>query len=207
MFLDLVDSVSAKAGFLEVFPFEAGSQDIGKLVISGKKAGLDGKMIADILRDRYHLETEMSTRDYCLAMFTVGDTDEAFNRMEKAIFEIDAEAKIKANAITLSDENFLAKSLNCGFDVCFDSYLKRRNACVPIYEAFEAECEEIDPDNAIGRISADFIGLYPPGTPILVPGEVFESEDIRQLSEYEHRGYQVTGLNDGRIKVLRETIT
>ena len=66
-------------------------QDIGKLVISVKETNLSGQQLYDILLRKYHLQMEMSCASYVLAMFTVCDTIEAYDRLKKSLFEIDWE--------------------------------------------------------------------------------------------------------------------
>lgn len=73
---------------LHFLPLDA-RQDIGKLVILSAKAGLSGQQIYDILLEEYHLQLEMAAADHCLAMFTIGDSDEAYTRMTDALLAID----------------------------------------------------------------------------------------------------------------------
>ena len=72
---------------LHFLPLDA-RQDIGKLVILSPKAGLSGQQIYDILLEEYHLQLEMAAADHSLAMFTIGDSDEAYTRMTDALLAI-----------------------------------------------------------------------------------------------------------------------
>jgi arginine/lysine/ornithine decarboxylase len=55
-----------------------------------------------------------------------------------------------------------------------------------------------------GRISAEYAYLYPPGSPLIVPGEQISQEAARLLGEYRKAGFSIEGLEkDGQIKVLR----
>lgn len=73
---------------LSFLPLDA-RQDIGKLIIVSAKAGLSGQQIYDILLKKYHLQLEMAAPGYCLAMFTIGDGEEAYRRMTDALLAID----------------------------------------------------------------------------------------------------------------------
>ena len=61
-------------------------------------------------------------------------------------------------------------------------------------EAWDAEKEEILLSQAAGRIAGDFVNLYPPRIPVLVPGEQIEETHCRQLAEYLKEGLNVQGV-------------
>lgn len=52
-----------------------------------------------------------------------------------------------------------------------------------IYEAMEGSCEEVPRAEAVGRISADFYTVYPPGIPVIVPGERITEEMLVKVKE------------------------
>lgn len=52
-----------------------------------------------------------------------------------------------------------------------------------IFEAMEGPCESVSRGDAVGRISADFYTVYPPGIPVIVPGETITEEMIERLKE------------------------
>ena len=55
-----------------------------------------------------------------------------------------------------------------------------------------------------GRISMEYAYLYPPGSPVIVPGERISREAVELLSFYEQQKFQIEGIQEkGRIKVLR----
>ncbi len=57
-------------------------------------------------------------------------------------------------------------------------------------------------DCALGRIAAEFVNLYPPGIPLLVPGEVISAQFVDMIKEYQKKGYTVQGVNDKKVKVV-----
>ncbi len=58
-------------------------------------------------------------------------------------------------------------------------------------------------DEAVGQISAEYAYLYPPGIPLIVPGEQISEEAIRLLLEYRSIGFEIEGLKrQGQIEVL-----
>lgn len=166
---------------LEFVPMEAGKQDIGKLVISAKKIELSGSQLYDILLEKYHLQLEMTAGDYCLAMFTIGDTKEAYDRMAHALLEIDHRYEGKPHMGRLKVVG------------------KEMQSAVSLREAWDCTMEEVPLQQAVGRHVGEFINLYPPGSPILVPGELF-SEEIYSLLQY----YLQNHLNVQGIKQKQE---
>ena len=76
-------------------------QDMGKVVVSCKGAGISGQELYDALRISYHLQLEMAAETYVLAMFTVGDTKEGFERFTRAILEIDGRLAEKSEVSSL----------------------------------------------------------------------------------------------------------
>ncbi len=182
---------------LRFLPLDA-RQDIGKLVILSPKAGLSGQQIYDILLKKYHLQLEMAAADHCLAMFTIGDSDEAYTRMTEALSAIDRD--ITAGKWQGQAE---AKHRDSGED---SLYHRQPRVCLSLADAWDAEKEVIPLAQAAGRIAGDFVNLYPPGIPVLVPGEQVEEIHCRKLAEYSAKGLNVqgvTGTDEYRITVVK----
>ena len=158
-----------------------GGKDIGKLIISGKKCGISGQYIYDILRDRFHLQLEMAAPAYCLAMFTINDTEDAYERMMEACLTIDRE---------------LAGNFVCGDWIKYDSNEGKEKEAdvIPFYEAWAMATEEVMLEDAPGRYAGEFINLYPPGIPYVIPGEKISAEDCRKTMEYISKGLKVQGV-------------
>lgn len=77
--------------------------------------------------------------------------------------------------------------------------------CMSLADAWDAPKEEIPLAQAVGRIAGEFVNLYPPGIPVLVPGEQVEEIHCRLLAQYLQEGLNVqgvTGTTDYRMKVL-----
>lgn len=181
--------------FIPLEDMEAGCQDIGKLVISLPKylsetTVFSGQWLYDMLRNKYHLQCEMSAGNYCLAMFTLADTDEGYERMTAALLELDEEIsgleKTGSEDIpALQYQPVIAYSLAEGWD---------RN-----WELTEAS-------EAIGRPVADFVNLYPPGIPLLVPGEVLTEQLYERFCDYQAKNLKIQGIIKQDDKYLIPTI-
>lgn len=175
------------------------TSDPGKVVISGSNF-YTGKELYDILRNRYHLQPEMCAGNYVLAIMTICDTDEGFERLYTALAELDGEL---ATACTTSGQ---AKRRTFDFSKkrkTLVSLLKERP--VKKYDSWvleEKPFEKIKLTDAAGRISAEYIYLYPPGIPFVVPGEVISCEVMKLFSELQSEGYELQGPSDSECEYL-----
>lgn len=166
---------------LKFLPYEPGKQDVGKLVISTHKSNITGRQLYDILLKQYHLQLELAAENDCLAMFTVGDTEEGYERMTKALLEIDASLESVQRAEN-NDEKTIVPEAKCAEDV------------IPLRKAWDAPQEILPLTQAIGRYVGDFIQVYPPGVPILVPGEKMTREKYDMIVTYIEKQLNVQGL-------------
>lgn len=178
-------------------------QDIGKLVLSVKGTGLSGQKFCDILLERYHLQMEMACESYVLAMFTVGDTEEGYRRLAQAVLELDAElvAQVKPDV----EKRRGNTKHGCYMDDMIKTVTMHASETLLLHEAWDAQKEAVSLELAQERVAGEFINLYPPGTPIVVPGERLTKEVIQLLQKCLKAGLKVQGINkDERIIVLRE---
>lgn len=187
---------------LKFVPFKEKEQDIGKLVISSNNKGLSGQQIYDMLLTDYHLQLEMAAGGYCLAMFTIGDGIEAYQRLAQALLAIDK--KIDACMEIVQEE---AVWDGVGKAAEMDNQ-KGNNfkAAIPLAQAWDMATEAVPLEKAVGRYVADFINLYPPGVPLLVPGEVLDQGLYEQVRLYREQGLSVQGIEENapyNIKVLK----
>ena len=162
------------------------TSDPGKIVIS---AGgfYTGKELYDILRERYRLQPEMCAGCYVLAIATVCDTDEGFKRLYRALEELDGE--MKESSVKGSTEDKRNKTL-----VSLLETRPEQKCCS--WEMEQAEKETLRLADAAGKISAEYIYLYPPGIPFIVPGEVIGSDVTAGLLAIKDLGYELQGMSD-----------
>ena len=153
--------------------------DPGKIIIGTGESGLSGRQLYDILREKYHLQMEMSANDYVIAMASIMDTDEGFERLTAALHEIDMQCTQKKR--TSAGEK--------GFDV-------KPEVFCSIGEALEMQEESVALAESIGRISREFVYLYPPGIPLIVPGEKISTPLVAYLKEAMEARLTVQGLAD-----------
>lgn len=162
--------------------------DPSKIILSVEHSNISGTELKDILREKYDIELEMDSRYYALAMTSIADTTDGFLRFITALEEIDRSlVKVKKE--------------ECNYEFV----LQHPEPVLKPSEAFEQEIVYSKLNQSAGKISGAFIGLYPPGIPILVPGERIESSMITYIEEAVRIGLTVTGLSgvfDDEIKVL-----
>lgn len=180
--------------------------DNGKLVFSVKNCGLNGKQLFSLLYNKYHVELEMENLTYGIAMTSICDTKENFDKLWKAISEID-EMCVKNS---LSEyENFRACLKNHKFNAKeFSNIISILEGNTPkILESWQCrgkEIEMVELKEAVGRIAGKYVMIYPPGVPILVPGEKILKETVENISQYLYNGYNVLGLSEEQIIVLKD---
>lgn len=172
--------------------------DIGKLVISVQHTSASGRKLYDVLREEYHLQPEMAASDYVLAIMTISDTEEGWQRLADALLQIDGRIEEEKIIDTVEDECMTAKETNTSATALPQAAVGMTASC-----AFHREREEVSLAESEGRIAANFINLYPPGVPILVPGEVVSQEILMQLEGYLSIGLSVQGVTpEGKVSVV-----
>ncbi len=168
--------------------------DPGKLIISTVGTGITGRDLYDILRNEYAIQPEMAAETYCLMILTLMDEQEGFDRVENAIKCIDEKLFAADNK---------RKGNNNNSDTVCRLYAKRAKQIITAYKAFEGSRQDIEAADAKGLISADYISLYPPGIPLLVPGEEITAEHIEGIEEAMRSKLNVQGITkDGRIGIV-----
>lgn len=192
--------------------------DRSKFVISVKDAPLSSHELYEILLRKYHLQMEMLAGTYVLAMTTVGDTEEGLNRLKEALFEIDAELDRIITAEKTEDQKNDAMPAFVGKQPALKKVWTIAEA-VNIREAYEAgeSCadsggdieknqdstrmlfvkgykEKVSFEDSTGHISLEYAYLYPPGSPLIVPGERISKEAVEILHWYQEHDFSIEGL-------------
>ena len=159
--------------------------DPSKLLLQAE--GMSGKEFYDYLRLEHQLQPEMCTDAYVLLMTSMFDTDEMYQRLIQACDQLDTK-----------------------LDVCFDNVsdghlhgLPRPYREVTPAQAMWMPMETISITDSIGRISAEYAYQYPPGIPLLVPGERIEENVLYRLLHQAQIGLEIQGLDDIHGSVIR----
>ena len=170
---------------------EAYDWDDSKLMIYAGTMG--GEALHLELLGHYHLQMEMVSADYVLGMTSLMDTDEGMRRLVTALHEIDEKNRKTDLGGEVPEAGFTAR-------------MYRENPRrMQIYQALDLPYREVPFDEAVGKMAADYVYLYPPGIPLIVPGEIITEEFIRHIRECRERKLNVEGQGNlalGRIKIV-----
>lgn len=179
--------VSPEIGTAGVFDY-----DRSKLLFSTRYASMTGSELAQILLEKYHIQVEMETEHYVLALAAVGDSGEGFERLCQAIEEINQEEAQKKKEKRETEEPKAGRTAYTSL-----------SQFMSITEAMESESEIRKLEESVGRISAEFGYLYPPGIPLIVPGEQITGQFIRNMRIYMEEGLYLQGLEDYTNETIR----
>lgn len=154
-------------------------------------AGLSGRELYDILRNEYRIQPEMAADDYCLLIMTIMDTGEGFERLINALKCIDEKLdKIKTKET--------GKGSVCGRGINKVLYGSRPVKRMSVAEAADKRTVYLSLHEAAGRTAASYVYLYPPGIPVLVPGEEISAEMAGALESAADRGLKVQGITEDK---------
>ena len=164
------------------------ARDPSKILICAERAGLHGQELAEVLTENYHLEMEMASGHYVTALTTLMDTQEGFDRLFAALREIDR----------LNQKQSPDTEDTQGTDRRFttDEIYRRAEKVLEITEAMDAPKRTVPLMESEGFISGEFVYLYPPGIPILAPGERVTEEILETLRICRKRNMEVEGMKD-----------
>jgi len=156
-----------------------------KIVISTKNAIISGVDLADILRREYHLEVEMASLEYIIAIITVCDTKEGISRLINAVKSIDSKLEKSVKEDSIKNQE-----------------IELPETGISLSEAYSKEYVLKDIEDTEGLISAEYIIIYPPGSPVIVPGEVYNKEIIDRIKLCLEKGLCVQGLENKKVRVI-----
>lgn len=151
--------------------------DRTKLCINASELGLVGIELYNILRDEYGIQVEFGDINNILAVCSIGDTEENLNKLVDALRDISIRFSTRSSLEFRYE--YIAPTVK----------LSPRKAYYMPYESLPL-------DQCKGRISRDFIMCYPPGVPILAPGELISTEIISHLRYAYEKGCSLTGISD-----------
>ncbi|MDE6788574.1 MAG: aminotransferase class I/II-fold pyridoxal phosphate-dependent enzyme, partial [Ruminococcus sp.] len=161
--------------------------DVSKLSIYTLPIGLAGIEVYDLLRDEYDIQIEFGDLGNILAYLSVGDRKRDIERLISAMAEI---------------KRRFGKS---GADMLTQEYISPVVAEAP-RRAFYADKISLPLDESVGRVCTEFVMCYPPGIPILAPGELITKDIVDYIRYAKEKGCQMTGTEDINIERLNVLI-
>ena len=151
--------------------------DLAKLSIHTRDIGLAGIEVYDILRDDYDIQIEFGDIGNILAIISVGDTYLMIERLISSLSQI---------------EHIHRRPTAGMFD---HEYISPEVAAVP-KRAFFAPKRAVPIEKSAGMVCAEFVMCYPPGIPILAPGERITPEILEYIAYAKEKGCFMTGTED-----------
>jgi arginine/lysine/ornithine decarboxylase len=162
--------------------------DQGKILISAQGSGLTGQELSETLRSDHHIEMEMAYGDHALAMTSVCDTDAAMDALADALLAIDRTLSSTAGEHTSNGVTLI--------------FALPEKQC-EIWQALESEKAVCPLEQAEGQTAVEYVWAYPPGIPLLVPGERISAEFIRQVHTLLDKGTKVYSDAEGLPENIR----
>ena len=162
--------------------------DVTKLSVNTLDIGLAGIEVYDLLRDEYNIQIEFGDLGNILAYLSVGDRLQDVERLVSALSEV-------RRRFSRSKAGLMAQE-----------YIDPQVVVSP-QDAFYAKNESLPLRETEGRVCSEFVMCYPPGIPILAPGERITSEILDYIEYAKEKGCSMTGPENPeieRLNVLKE---
>ena len=139
--------------------------DNSKITILTNNTNISGYELMKTLRTEYDIELEMASFNYAIAYTGIGVSKKSLDKLAFALFDIDKSLYYEnCKKIALNNLNLIRK--------------------FSIKESTIFDSEEFDIENSVSKISAEYVWVYPPGIPILTPGEVITEEILNLFQKY-----------------------
>lgn len=158
--------------------------DPTRLVISVRKLGMTGFDALKILSEHYQVELEMADYYNIIAVVSLGTTREDVKRLVSS----------------LKDLSISRDKVRCSSDV---QHPRLPPVKLSPRKAWMASSRYVDLIKSIGLISAEIISVYPPGIPVICPGEEITPDVIDYLLMVRRLGLRCQGAGDVRLKTIR----
>lgn len=150
-------------------------RDLSKILL--RIDGYSGKELLEILHKNYNIDMEMADPLYVLALTTIMNDENDYNKLYNAIKSI-----AKENGVVSKNKISKIKSI------------PQEEVKFPPYQAYYMDSENMILEESLGKVSAATIISYPPGIPLIVPGEIITGEIINYISYLKDLNIAISGL-------------
>lgn len=164
--------------------------DPTKLTVSVKELGVRGYDVERMLREEFNIEVELSDLYNILCIVSWGDEEDDLHRLVEALTSIAASCQHRRGP----------------------GLVKVNSPSMPVLAmtpraAFYAHTETVSLQASVGRTIAEMIMVYPPGIPILLPGEIVTQDNIDYIEENLRAGLPVQGPDDPEIRFVKVVVS
>lgn len=164
--------------------------DPTRITICVKGGGMSGREAEKLLRKNSNIQLEMSDIFNIVAITTIADDEETYNRFLKAM-------------LTLPQKEITDNVEDC---LCIKPPVRLPKGVIAPFEGIYRDTKMIDIKNSAGYLCAEMVVPYPPGIPVIMPGEMIDQEIIDYLLQCKENGIKVSGTADpsiSKIKILK----
>ena len=164
--------------------------DATKLSIHTRDIGLAGIEVYDLLRDEYDIQIEFGDLGNILAYLSIGDRPAELERLVSALAEI--RRRYQTDGSGLMNQEYIDPEV-----------------VISPQDAFYAEKVSVPLDESVGKVCSEFVMCYPPGIPILAPGERITPAILDYIRYAKAKGCSMTGTEDpdiAHINILQEDV-
>lgn len=181
--------------------------DLFKLTVSMIDLGICGFDLKNRLIDEFNIRVELADMENIIAFITMGDTFENVDKLVDALISIAGHAQNADNCTPKKESHISHKMLVRGRKGTQAEFTKllfapAQRAMLP-RDAYMSDHDSLPLYDAVGRTCAEVVAPYPPGIPLLYPGEVIDREKIRVIEDALELGAVFRGITsvDGVLKV------
>jgi len=159
--------------------------DRSKIVVTAGQTSFSGADLKKILRERFQIQMEMAAPLYTIAMTGIGDTEETLQKLAQAVVKLDQDF----------EQDLEQEKTPCKEPERLPLYELPEQA-MPIWEAQEMQTEDIPLESATGEVSGEYVMAYPPGIPLLVPGERISLKMLDIMQAYMDHGITLKNIRE-----------
>ncbi len=157
--------------------------DVTKLAVSTLGVGLTGVEVYDLLRDEYDIQAEFGDTSNLLAYVSVGDRPQEIERLVGALAEIERRFRRPPSELPAYP-------------------MPKASVRMSPREAYYAAKESLPISQSLGRVSGEIVMSYPPGIPILAPGEEITEDAVAYIRFAKERGCMLSGMRDAQAEFI-----
>jgi len=182
----------------EVKDLGMGDMDVTKITVRVSDLGMTGYEISQMLNREYDIQVEMADPFNILVIVSIGDRKDDLNRLTEALRKYKRKRRLESGV----RGKFI--TINAGFQTpnfLTTSTERRTPLAMTPREAFLSPQRAIPLKEASGKVSSEIVTVYPPGIPILVPGEVIQKERLDYIDKMISLGAIVDGLGEENSKI------
>ncbi len=160
--------------------------DETKIIVKVSDLGLSGFEVYKMMRQKYNVQLELAESHIILAVLTIGTTKQHLDSLVQGFKKLSTEYYKQRDKLPKID-----------FDYTYpEAYARPR-------DAYHAPNKIIELDKATGEIAAEQVMIYPPGIPMLIPGEIISADVIDDIKFYLSKGSALqSDLDENHIRVV-----